>query len=67
MAWSNCKAIDVEDLVGPGAAGGVRRGPRDALARSRLPARLAINVHTSLLLMLDLLATAGLGIFWKPA
>jgi SagB-type dehydrogenase family enzyme len=35
-----------------------------ALARSRLPARHAINVHTSLLLMIYLLATAGLGIFW---
>lgn len=35
-----------------------------AASRSRLPARHAINVHTSLLLMIYLLATAGLGIFW---
>ena len=32
--------------------------------RGRSPARMAINVHTSLLLMAYLLATAGLGIFW---
>lgn len=32
--------------------------------RGRSPARLALNVHTSLLLLAYLLATAGLGIFW---
>ena len=32
--------------------------------RGRAPARMAINVHTSLLLMAYLLTTAGLGIFW---
>ena len=32
--------------------------------RGRSPARMAINVHTSLLLMAYLLTTAGLGIFW---
>ncbi|MBZ2207303.1 SagB family peptide dehydrogenase [Massilia soli] len=32
--------------------------------RGRAPARMAINVHTSLLLMAYLLSTAGLGIFW---
>ena len=32
--------------------------------RGRTPARLALNVHTSLLLLAYLLATAGLGIFW---
>lgn len=32
--------------------------------RGRAPARLALNVHTSLLLLAYLLATAGLGIFW---
>jgi SagB-type dehydrogenase family enzyme len=46
----------------PLAAYGVVLGV--ALLRSRLPARGAINVHTSLLLMIYLLATAGLGIFW---
>lgn len=32
--------------------------------RGRAPARLSLNVHTSLLLLAYLLATAGLGIFW---
>ncbi|NML61938.1 SagB/ThcOx family dehydrogenase [Massilia sp. RP-1-19] len=32
--------------------------------RGRAPARLALNVQTSLLLLAYLLATAGLGIFW---
>lgn len=32
--------------------------------RGRSPARHALNVHTSLLLLAYLLATAGLGIFW---
>lgn len=32
--------------------------------RGRTPARIALNVHTSLLLLAYLLATAGLGIFW---
>ena len=32
--------------------------------RGRSPARMAINVHTSLLLMAYLLTTEGLGIFW---
>jgi SagB-type dehydrogenase family enzyme len=49
-------------VLTPLAAYGVVLGV--ALARSRLPARHAINVHTSLLLMIYLLATAGLGIFW---
>ncbi|MES2758465.1 MAG: SagB/ThcOx family dehydrogenase [Pseudomonadota bacterium] len=35
-----------------------------AAARGRLPARQALNVQTSLLLVTYLLATAGLGIFW---
>ena len=35
-----------------------------AAARGRLPSRLALNVHTSLLLMTYLLTTASLGIFW---
>lgn len=35
-----------------------------AAARGRLPSRQALNVHTSLLLMAYLLATASLGIFW---
>ncbi|MES3023213.1 MAG: SagB/ThcOx family dehydrogenase [Pseudomonadota bacterium] len=32
--------------------------------RGRTPSRLALNVQTSLLLMLYLLTTAGLGVFW---
>ena len=32
--------------------------------RGRAPARMALNVHTSLLLLAYLLTTAGLGIFW---
>ena len=32
--------------------------------RGRAPGRLALNVHTSLLLLAYLLTTAGLGIFW---
>ena len=32
--------------------------------RGRAPSRLALNVHTSLLLLAYLLSTAGLGIFW---
>lgn len=32
--------------------------------RGRVPGRLALNVHTSLLLLAYLLTTAGLGIFW---
>lgn len=32
--------------------------------RGRTPARLALNVHTSLLLLAYLVTTAGLGIFW---
>ena len=32
--------------------------------RGRAPSRLALNVHTSLLLLAYLLGTAGLGIFW---
>ena len=35
-----------------------------AAARGRLPSRQTLNVHTSLLLMTYLLATASLGIFW---
>lgn len=35
-----------------------------ALARGRRPSRHALNVQLSVLLMLYLLATAGLGIFW---
>ena len=35
-----------------------------AAARGRLPSRQQLNVHTSLLLMTYLLATASLGIFW---
>ncbi len=35
-----------------------------AAARGHLPARQALNVHTSVLLALYLLSTAGLGIFW---
>jgi SagB-type dehydrogenase family enzyme len=35
-----------------------------AAARGQLPARQALNVHTSLLLACYLLSTAGLGIFW---
>ncbi len=34
------------------------------LARQRLPNRMALNVHTSLLLIVYLLGTAGLGLFW---
>lgn len=33
-------------------------------SRGRWPGRLALNVHTSLLLLAYLLTTAGLGIFW---
>eukprot|EP01034_Spumella_vulgaris_P033080 gene33080-40824_t len=32
--------------------------------RGRTPGRLALNVHTSVLLLCYLLSTAGLGIFW---
>lgn len=32
--------------------------------RGRMPSRMALNVHISLLLMAYLLGTAGLGIFW---
>ncbi|SFU80689.1 SagB/ThcOx family dehydrogenase [Pseudoduganella namucuonensis] len=32
--------------------------------RGRAPARMALNVHTSVLLLCYLLSTAGLGIFW---
>ena len=32
--------------------------------RGRAPSRMALNVHTSLLLLAYLLCTAGLGIFW---
>lgn len=32
--------------------------------RGKAPSRLALNVHSSLLLMAYLLATAGLGLFW---
>lgn len=32
--------------------------------RGRMPSRMALNVHTSLLLLAYLLGTAGLGIFW---
>lgn len=32
--------------------------------RQRVPTRMALNVHTSLLLMLYLLGTSGLGVFW---
>jgi len=32
--------------------------------RARTPGRLALNVHTSVLLLCYLLSTAGLGIFW---
>lgn len=32
--------------------------------RGRAPSRLAVNMHSSLLLMAYLLATAGLGLFW---
>lgn len=32
--------------------------------RGRVPGRLALNVHTSVLLLCYLLSTAGLGIFW---
>jgi len=35
-----------------------------ALLRGRLPARRAINIHTSILLIFYLLGTAGLGLFW---
>lgn len=35
-----------------------------AAARGRLPARQACNAQTSLLLIIYLLSTAGLGIFW---
>ncbi|MDQ2989182.1 MAG: hypothetical protein M3R60_08790, partial [Pseudomonadota bacterium] len=35
-----------------------------AAVRGRAPSRQALNVHTSLLLMTYLLATASLGIFW---
>ncbi|GGX93021.1 SagB/ThcOx family dehydrogenase [Pseudoduganella dura] len=35
-----------------------------ALVRGRKPSRHALNVHLSVLLMLYLLSTAGLGIFW---
>ncbi len=32
--------------------------------RKRVPTRMALNVHTSLLLMVYLLGTSGLGVFW---
>ncbi|SFF83660.1 SagB-type dehydrogenase domain-containing protein [Duganella sp. CF458] len=32
--------------------------------RGKAPSRLAVNIHSSLLLMAYLLATAGLGLFW---
>jgi hypothetical protein len=35
-----------------------------AALRGRLPARQAVNMQTSLLLVTYLLSTAGLGIFW---
>lgn len=35
-----------------------------AWARGRLPSRLALNVASSLLLLVYLSVTAGLGIFW---
>jgi len=34
------------------------------LGRGRVPSRLSVNMHGSLLLMVYLLSTAGLGIFW---
>lgn len=35
-----------------------------ALLRGRMPLRRAVNIHTSILLMVYLLGTAGLGLFW---
>ena len=32
--------------------------------RGKAPSRLALNMHSSLLLMAYLLCTAGLGVFW---